>query len=95
MAFSVRFEFYHSVSGSNFVILCPVRIEIIQSFFVIFCVRIVSFSVRIVSFMVRNVLFCVRVASFNVRVASFNVRVASFSVRFELRHLMSGSNFAI
>ena len=81
MPFSVRFVFCHSVYGSNFVILCPVRI-------VSFIFRIVSFSVRIVSFTVRNVSFCVRVAS-------FIFRVASFSVRFELRHLMSGSNFVI
>ena len=61
-----------------------VRFELCHLVFVANCViycpvRIVSFSVRIVSL--------------SVRIVSFTVRIISFSVRFELRHLVSGSNF--
>ena len=39
--------------------------------------------------------FSARIVPFSVRIVPFSVRIVSFIVRFELRHLVSGSNFVM
>ena len=39
--------------------------------------------------------FSARIVPFSFRIVPFSVRIVSFIVRFELRHLVSGSNFVM
>ena len=71
-----------------------VRFELDHLIFDSNCVILCPF--RIGSFSVRIVSFSVGIVSFTVRIASFSDRFElSFSVRFELCHLVSGSNCVI